>query len=797
MLPLVASSQRLADHARRWIGHARTPLIATGVAVASALVLLLMTVQHFYGVPLTVRVKVGPDSKIGLINRDTGCYRWRLPEKLNRTLNHTRAVLLENGRPLSRVMHVAEVEDRRGAHFMVRGPVLRFAAGDASDVRTNGRRYELVAPRPVREHWFFLVGLLLALSLPLAQPVIMRRQPWAEHVSQRLPVWSVAAVAMLTVTVDLMINPDRTHPAFLVKGLPESDAQGWFHFATTMNDGRVPVGGFSDQRPLYAVMLAAAMEVLGPSLFAAKALNVLLLGLTAAAIFALSRALRHPWAGLGTVAFLCLSFDHLHQWHKIMTENAGLAFAATGTLALVWALLHKSVRGCLLAGVIAGLGNLAAGHILLALPLVAALLAALVFFSRSSGVRHVWMMVAFVVGATMMLLPWMALQKHRHGVFTISLNSAELLAGAADPVHGKLSGAMLGEAHEKGFTPEHWQARYGFFMERFKRDVAADPFRYFRHVLRESALSVSYLEMEDETLHTLLVLALIAAGVGSSLRWGSAQPLLIASSALFIITDKDLVLPGWFLLVLASGVLLRRWGRERLLILSILGLSIYACMAVNGLAGNVATRRFWLVMDWAIVLLALAGVGSLMHEVSRLLAKVPVLGFGMEDLATDRKLPVKQGVLSFAMPLAVVMTACSLLATAVVWLRMGSGPRVVVEPARLTAVPTQSLAAGQRSFMLYFDDHVMHLDKDEDVAHWLPNYQPVSAARWLAFPRLIKPDGTLGGRVALEKPAKSDTEVPRWQAAHCVCQVVQRIDPLTAKPMSLFQVEKIEVLKQN
>jgi hypothetical protein len=390
----------------------------------------------------------------------------------------------------------------------------------------------------------------------------------------------------------------------------------------------------------------------------------------------------------------------------------------------------------------------------------------------------------------------MVLQKQRHGVFTISLNSAELLAGAADPVHGKLAGPMLEEAHEKGFTPEHWQARYGFFMERFKRDVTADPVRYVRHVLRESAASLSFLEMEDETLHMLLVLALIAAGVGSSLRWGAVQPLLIASVVLFIITDKDIILPGWSLLALASGVLLRRWGRKRLLILSILGLSIYACMAVNGLAGNVATRRFWLVMDWAIVLLALAGVGSLMHGVSRLLAKVPVLGFGMDDLATDRKLPVKLGVLRFAQPLALGMAVFSALAVGVVWLRMGVGPRVLVPPARLAAVPALSmpLTAEERSLMVYFDDHVMHLKRDEDVAHWLPHYQPVSAARWLAFPRLIKADGTLGGRIALEKPAKSDAEVPRWQAAQCVCRVAQRIDPITGLPMSLFQVEKIEVL---
>jgi len=128
------------------------------MAVISLMALLLLTVQQFYGLPFETRMSIGPVQKIGLINRDTGCYRWRLPEKLNRGLNHTRAVLLENGRPLSRVMHVAEVENKCGAHFMVRGAVVRFAAGDASDPRTNGRHDEVILPRPVRAQWMLAVS---------------------------------------------------------------------------------------------------------------------------------------------------------------------------------------------------------------------------------------------------------------------------------------------------------------------------------------------------------------------------------------------------------------------------------------------------------------------------------------------------------------------------------------------------------------------------------------------------------------------------------------------------------------
>jgi len=195
---------------------------------------------------------------------------------------------------------------------------------------------------------------------------------------------------------------------------------------------------------------ATFMMPLGGSLVAAKVLNVLLLGVTAGSVFALARLLRCPWAGLATVLFLGFSQDHLHQWHTVQTENPGLAFAALAALALVQAMLRQSARGCLLAGLLSGLGNVAAGHVLMALPLVAVALALPLLRSRSHWRRQGLMLLAFVCGASAMLLPWMAIQKYRHGVLTITMNSSELLAGTADPKHGKLTAEILGEAEALG-----------------------------------------------------------------------------------------------------------------------------------------------------------------------------------------------------------------------------------------------------------------------------------------------------------------------------------------------------------
>lgn len=756
--------------------------------------LLLLTVQQFYGLPFETRLSVGPVQKIGVINRETGCYRWRLPERLNSVLNHSRAVLLENGRPLSRVMHVAAVEKVQGGHFMLRGAVLRFGAGDASDPRTNGRHYELILPRPVRAHWLLASGLLLAISLPLGLPVLGAWLKALVALAHWLPVWLVAVLVMLAVTEDLLVNADRSKGAFLIKGLPESDAQGWFKFATDLHAGRQVTDGFVDQRPHYAVLLAAFMMPLGASLLAAKTLNVLLLGITAGSVFALARRLHCPWAGLGAVAFLGFSRDHLHQWHTVQTENAGLAFAAVATLALVEAVLRRSVRGCLLAGGLAGLGNLAAGHVLMALPLAALALAVPVLWKRAQWRRQGLMVVAFVCGASAMLLPWMAFQKHRHGVFTITMNSAELLAGAADPVHGKLTGEILAEAEAAGYGVENMSARFAYFMARFQRDVSADPQRFVKHVLKESWLSLDYMEMEDALLRTLLVVALILAGVVGVWHWGAPQPLVLVAGLLFVLADRDIVLPGWALLALGLGSLLTARSREQRVVLAVLGVTLAGAMLVDGLSGNVATRRFWVVTDWGLVLGAIGGLGGWFEALCQGLARVPWLGLGMRALPPAEVAEAKDDTHPWLRWVGGGMVVFSLLATVLVMGRLALGPQAVFDPAKLAALPKPVLEKGQSVFLIRFDDHVMHLTRDEDVEHWLPHYQPVSEARWLAMPRVILPDGTLGPRIVLERLAKSSSEVPRWQAVQCVVETRYHVDRITGQSLPIYRVVRWEPL---
>jgi len=65
-------------------------------------------------------------------------------------------------------------------------------------------------------------------------------------------------------------------------------------------------------------------------------------------------------------------------------------------------------------------------------------------------------------------------------------------------------------------------------------------------------------------------------------------------------------------------------------VLRVLGLMLAGAMVVDGLAGNVAMRRFWLATDWMLMLPALGGIAGWMELICQGLSRVPVLGLANE-----------------------------------------------------------------------------------------------------------------------------------------------------------------------
>jgi len=115
---------------------------------------------------------------------------------------------------------------------------------------------------------------------------------------------------------------------------------------------------------------------------------------------------------------------------------------------------------------------------------------------------------------------------------------------------------------------------------------------------------------------------------------------------------------------------------------------------------------------------------------------------------------------------------------------MSLGPCVFVDPALIASQPMPALEKGQSLFLLRFDDHVMHLTRDEDVdtgyrttsrpAKHAAGHAPVDPAGWDA-----------GAADCVERPAKSSGEVPRWQAVQCVVEARQNSDRITGQPQSI------------
>jgi ribosomal protein L39E len=119
---------------------------------------------------------------------------------------------------------------------------------------------------------------------------------------------------------------------------------------------------------------------------------------------------------------------------------------------------------------------------------------------------------------------------------------------------------------------------------------------------------------------------------------------------------------------------------------------------------------------------------------------------------------------------------------------MALGPCVYFDPDKIALQPKPLLSKRKSLYLLRFDDHVMHLTRDEDVENWLPPYHPTSKARWLAMPRLILPDETLGQRMMLERAAKSSNEVPRWQAVKCVVETRQNTNRITGATQTFYRL---------
>lgn len=773
-----------------------SPRALTGwrlLAMLSTVVVAIMVVQNLCGFPFEQRIPVGPAKRIEVFRQQTGAYRWHLPHSWRKSLAAWRMELLENGKPMSRTDRTSDVKDFQASHYFISNSILYFGTANGSDPRKNGKRYELVAPKVITEEWLTTALILWVLSLTMT--LRLGSSDWLRTLIQsvgRVPIWVPAVLAMAVATADLYLNPTRSFGVMLVKGLPDSDAGGWLQLATRLAEGQGLDNVFGAQRPLYAVLLGV-LQLIKPSLFLSKLLNVGLLGIACASVFALGRAMRAPWAGLATVVFIVLARDHLMQVHTFLTELPGLAYGTLAAALLVIALHRRSLKLTGLAGLTAGLGNICCGELLLALPLTAFAIVAIGWRNRMKPDFIFKLAAVFTIGATLALGPWMLVQKYRFGILTFSCNSAELLAGGADPVHGKLSLEHHREAGALGLTGDRVGDRYRFFSERFAGHVKADPLGYLKRVITATFNSLRYLRDSDPIVRTLIGLTILGAGIVGAARWRSWQPLAITASLLYL---AALSMDDWSSEGLTAGTLVlltRRWRGTRLTAVVMVAIIVVACMALCGLAGNVASRRFWVVADWALIMLWLISIHHALQLLFSLVSRVPVLNRGMVPSAAPKVLSSSVHSTLRSLPrLGWSVVIVSLLALGIICGRHLLGPRPYFSPEDLASLPAASPEPNEESHTLWFDDFAFTLGKGEHIPHWLPYYAPTNESRWLARPRIVLKDGSLGSRTVVEAHTSQISHPPRWQLVRCYGKTTLLTDPISLSQIGVLKADRIE-----
>ncbi len=774
--------------------HLKLAMWARRVAVLLSGVLGLALAQQFYGLGLMERLPIMATSP--KLFQDGKAFRYRLPDDYTTTLMAAKGQVLENGvLLLNRRLHANEVVDHGGGTYHFKPPHVRFSAPDDSDIRSNGRTYEVLAPKQLDEEVFYWLGGLLFLALGVAV---------SGGGAARLPLvawlprtgW-VFAIALVVAVSHVFLHPDLSSGGLLVKGMPESDAGGWHEMAVDFAQGRGITTSWGSQRPFYSVLLGAAYGVFGHSVVVAKLLHAVILAVAAAMVVSFAGALRQRWAGVAVAAVLVWSEEHELMMHSILTENAGLLFAVLGVGALWVAgqrggdegrglkaeILSWPMLQALVAGLLVGFGNLASGVLLVVVPVAPFILVAMalrgdrVALPVRAGLRRgVLTAAAFTLGVCLVFLPWMARQHAHYGVFTLSTNTGELLYGGADPVNGKLSGANFHLPEQAGIPMEDLGARMRFFMGKYTAQVASAPAAYVAQVLGAWGRVFHAAPLDSAVLRLGVLLLLLGAGASLSLRLGNMIPALVALGLMWgwLYVEPTATLP---ILLVGAGLCLgfaRGFG-ERWLV-GLVGLTLGCGTFLSALAGGVGVGRFWMVLDWALGLLVCLGA---CHAVA-LLSWAGLAGWKRLRGAVVVPEPVAvsrlEGVVVRAWQRAGLgLVAVSILALAMVMGRTWGGPVKMLPSfdSVLQAAPKEvqwavqqhpdaaahGLGAGAQVTLALDEGRAAYLAAGEDIGTFHANYQRRGYARWVVSPAILSPEGIRRGAQSMQ----CRTTVQTWQ----------------------------------
>jgi hypothetical protein len=204
-------------------------------------------------------------------------------------------------------------------------------------------------------------------------------------------------------------------------------------------------------------------------------------------------------------------------------------------------------------------------------------------------------------------------QQQVHGVFTLSLQTADLLYATASP-EGKFGMHLAAEMKQAGVDPDRPPNadRYQFFMKRFGETVKADPSAYVSKLLRSSLAFLSS-DLLRQPFHAGAASGAVLA-MGSILVWRRRSRAFFAAAVAMAALAWCAVtwLPSlcWLTFSLVLAAVFEKRCRAMLGIVFCLFLG---CVFTNALTGSQFQMRFWVHGDWIAFLILGAGCHALLR----------------------------------------------------------------------------------------------------------------------------------------------------------------------------------------
>lgn len=813
--------------ARKPLKQGRVGFLADGVTISLTITIILCILalcQHFYGIGLTTRHEIRPDRILKMADYS----RWKFPEHYRTPLMERRALFFQNDEQwVNLSVANRDLKTLGPGWFHWTDDGVNFIPKHPGDLENPAIRYSVISPlrfKP-RVGWILgtlLLGQLLLFNRMRAQlPCIRHLSPdglccgkdpdlgWAGEVI-------VFICALVAVVSNFATTPELTDHAFMVKGIPESDAMAWYDMGVGLSEGRGLSGGFQNQRPFYSIYLGGLFSLFGVKLTLAQGFNALALAVSSAGIFTLGRLLQSRWLGLVLSISAMSSSMHLDYVHAIISENGGLALAVLSLLSAWLAAWTLSLRWSFVAGLLNGLAALTSGITILTLPLYVLIITVFPMTRRTAWKRAVHLGLVYTLGATLLVGSWIVRQKIVNDKWTLSYNTSEVLAGGADPETGRLTLASYERASIAGIDLQDQDQRYDYFLNTYKATVSRDPGAYVRQVGRAFLASIDYLPWRIAGFHLMVLLGLFGFGIWPALMRGQwiAFPLSCLLIGLWVKSGFDLT-PT----MLAAAVFLV-WRRcraasSRLTVL-LLTATVLATMMLAALSGNVATKRFWLVSDWAAFALLLGGTKHLIVTSAAFIhagmnrARLPTW------LAGSASPPVFR-TSAFTPPPFIAFSSLTWLAFTFVCsssamvrqfrpIHSPAGPltalnlEVITDEALAKVGPPAHQIARlprQRRFSTtaLLGDFEAELAAGEGTQHWMQIYAQRPYHRWVAKLTTLGPDGTRQGYLNTIGRGTLD-RVPRDTPLIVVGVLTDSVHRISQKPIRLFEVCLIIPLKR-